>query len=176
MYIIFLSLFSDKISILKRVKWNYKLNYFDHLAGPHSAALSIQNEKGYLCDMGEHIQLPPLNSSKPKALKSPSGVWQPCFILLISCEGGTRWWVSKSLNHGPFKTSSQGSNTEACLLNSNEIVHKSGLSQCFTTYKCLINVNLDPNCFKFHPCYLLDVWPLANFLISPSLSLLIYKI
>lgn len=46
----------------------------------------IQNEKQCLCDMGAHIQLSPLNSSKLKALKSPRVVWQPCFILLINLE------------------------------------------------------------------------------------------
>lgn len=33
-------------------------------------AFSIQNEKQCLCDMGAHIHLPPLNSSK---LKAPEG-------------------------------------------------------------------------------------------------------
>lgn len=42
--------------------------------------------------------------------------------------------------------------------------------------KYLVNSNLDPNCFKFHPSYLFDIWPLAYFLISPSHSFLIYKI
>lgn len=47
-------------------------------------AFPIQNQKQCLCDMDAHVQLPPLNSSKLKALKSPRVVWQSCFILLIN--------------------------------------------------------------------------------------------